>query len=273
MKKILVPTDFSETANKARDYAVQLAQELNAEVILLNAYLITPTGMGNEALLYISDLAQSAENQMKMQLNYLNLNFSNIKFKSSCISGYMEPSIQKFCEHENINLIVMGTTGASGFLDNIIGSKTASLIGSIKIPVIAVPSKATINFPKKIVVANDLTVSGDEKLFLPLKEIAIKTKSTIDFLVIVDDEHKINHKIQRLKASNFDDKFDVHFHPFHFRNDENIENGIREYINNHDVDLLTVVSHQRTFWQNLFHNSVSKALTKHLELPILILSE
>ncbi len=177
------------------------------------------------------------------------------------------------CDKENIDLVVMGTTGATGFIENMLGSNTSSLIGSIKTPIIVVPGNATIKFPKKIVVANDLMVSGDEKLFLPLKRIATKTNSTIDFLFVVDEEHKMDNKIQRLKASNFDDKFGVQYHSFHFRKNENIEDGILEYINNHDADLLTVVSHQRNFWQKLFHKSVSKSITKHTKLPILILSE
>jgi nucleotide-binding universal stress UspA family protein len=273
MKKILVPTDFSETANRARDYAVQLAQELNAEVTLLNIYHIPSTAARPDVFVNIGEIAKGAEQLMKEQLEYLNLNYSNIKFRSSCTPGFVIDSVRIICDKENIDLVVMGATGATGFIGNMLGSNTSSLIGSIKTPIIAVPGNTTIKFPQNIVVANDLMVSGDEKLFLPLNEIATKTKSTIDFLFVVDEEHKMDNKIQRLKASNFDDKFGVQYHPFHFRKDENIEDGILDYINKHDTDLLVVVSHQRTFWQKLFHKSVAKSITKHTKLPILILSE
>jgi nucleotide-binding universal stress UspA family protein len=273
MKKILVPTDFSETANKARDYAVQLAQELNAEVMLLNAYHIPYTAANSDVIVNAGAILKASEQLMKEQLEYLKLNYSNIKFRSSCTSGLMVNSVQRICDRGGIDFVIMGTTGSTGFVENMLGSNTSSLIGSITTPIIAVPNTATINSPKNILVANDLMISGDEKLFLPLKEIATKINSSIDFLFIVDEEHKMDNKTQRLKAANFDDKFGVKYHPVHFRNDENVEDGILDYINNHDTDLLAVVAHQRNFWQGLFHKGVAKSLTKHTELPILILSE
>jgi nucleotide-binding universal stress UspA family protein len=273
MKKILVPTDFSETANKARDYAVQLAQELNAEVMLLNSCHIPYASVHSGVIVNVDEISKASEQLMKEQLEYLNLNYSNIKFRSSCTSGLVVDSVRRICDRGNIDFVIMGSTGTTGFIGNMLGNNTSSLIGLIETPIIAVPSNATIKFPKKIIVANDLMTTGEEKLFKPLKEIATKTNSTIDFLFVVDEEHKMDYKIQRLKASNFDDKFGVQYHPFHFRNDENIEDGILDYINNHDADLLTVVSHQRNFWQELFHKSISKSITKHAKLPILILSE
>jgi len=273
MKKILVLTDFSETSNKARDYAVQLAQELNAEVILLNIYHIPYTGARSGNFVMVDELSKTAELQLNSQLEYLKTNYSNIKFKSLCVPGLVTDSVRSICVQENIDLVVMGTTGETGFINKVFGSNFSSLIGSIKTPIIGVPAHATINFPKNIIVANDLMMSGEEELFLPLKEIAAKTNSSINFLFVVDDEHKINHKIQRLKAANFDSRFDLKYHPFHFRNNENIEDGILDYINSNEVDLLTVISHQRTFWERLFHKSVAQSISAHVKLPILILSE
>jgi len=273
MKKIAVLTDFSETANKARDYAVQLAQELKAEVILINIYHVPIAGAHPDLYVDVTEMANGAEQRMKAQMTYLRLNYSNIKFRSLCISGLMVDAVALFCDKENIDLVVMGTTGATGFIENMLGSNTSALIGAIKTPIIVVPGNATIKFPEKIIVANDLMISGDEKLFLPLKEIAVKTNSTIDFLFVVDDDHNMATKIQRLKASNFDAKFGVQYYPFHFINDENIEDGILEFIDTNDADLLTVVSHQRNFWQGLFHKSISKSIAKYAQMPILVLSE
>ncbi len=274
MKRILVPTDFSETANKARDYAVQFAKESNDEVILLNTHHVSYAGVRVGTTVDMDKIAYEASEQlMNEQLEYLNLNYANIKFRPLFTSGLLVDSIRRICNIVNIDLVVMGTTGTSGFIENTLGSNTSSLVGLIKTPIIAVPLNATINFPKNILVVNDLMISGDEKLFLPLKEMATKKKSTLDFLFVVDDEQKIDHKIQRIKASNFDDKFNIQFHPLYCRNGASVEDEIFDYINNHDVDLLTVVSHQRSFWQNLFHNSLAKSITKHSKLPILILSE
>ena len=274
MKKILVPTDFSETANKARDYAIQLAQTLNAEIILLNSFHIPNLGDYEGALINLDyQIKEQAENQMKEQLKYVKLNYSNIKFSEVITLGLVVDAIQDVCEKKKIDLIVMGTTGASGFIGNLLGSNTAALIGSVKTPIIAVPSKATINFPEKIVVATDLMESGENKIFNALKEIATNTKSTIDFLFIANGDEDENRKLQRLKAANFDEKFDANYHPFHIRNDEEVEDGILEYIDKKEVDLLVLVARQRGFWEKLFHKSISKALVKQAKLPILVLTD
>jgi nucleotide-binding universal stress UspA family protein len=274
MKRILVPTDFSETANKGRDYAVQLAQVLNAEVILLNSYHIPLTGAGAGTLVNLDRIAgEEAKKSIKEQIAYLRLNYSNITFKSLCTTGLLVDTIKRVCNTENIDLVVMGTIGATGFVNNVLGSNTAALIGAIKTPIIAVPDKATIKFPEHMVVANDLVLGGEEELFEPLKEIIAGTNSSIDFLFVVDEEYKLDNKIQRVKAANFDEEFDVQYHPFHFRNSENIEDGILDYITKKEVDLLVVVSHQRNFWEKLFQKSISKSLVKSIDIPILVLSK
>ncbi|PJB13843.1 MAG: hypothetical protein CO118_11650 [Flavobacteriales bacterium CG_4_9_14_3_um_filter_32_8] len=274
MKKILVPTDFSETANKARDYAIQLAQTLNAEIILLNSFHIPNLGDYEGALINLDyQIKEEAEKQMKEQMKYVKLNYANIKFSEITTLGLVVDAIQTVCEEQKINLIVMGTTGATGFIGNLLGSNTASLIGSVKTPIVAVPSNATINFPNHIVVANDLMESGENKIFNPLKEIAIGTGSTIDFLYIVNGDEQANRKLQQLKAANFDEKFDAQYHPFHIKNEEEVEDGILEFIDKKEVDLLVVVARQRGFWEKLFHKSISKALVKQAKLPILVLAD
>ena len=274
MKTILVPTDFSDTANKARDYAIQLAQELDAQIILLNTYHIPYSGASSGTLVNLDKVAlEESEKAMSNQVEYLSLNYSNIEFKTLCAPGLLVDSVRKIGKNREVDLIVMGTTGASGMLESYLGSNTSTLIGSINIPIIAVPSKATINFPNKIVVANDLTESGEDDLFDTLKEIVVKTGASVDFLFVVNEENQADLKIERLKSAQFDEQFDTQYHPFHFKESENVEEAILDYIENKSFDLLVSVAHQRSFWEKLFHKSVSTSLVKHASLPILVIPE
>jgi len=274
MKKILVPTDFSDTANKARDYAIQLAQLISAEIILLNTYHIPYSGTGAGTLVNIDKIAlEESEKAMELQLEYVNSNYSNIKFSSLCRSGLLVDSVRRISENNGVDLIVLGTTGASGAIENMLGSNASALVSNVNVPMITIPKEGSINFPKHIVAANDLMDSGEEKIFDVLKELAVETYSTIDFLFIINEEDQAKNKINRLKAADFDSKFDAQYHPFHFRESENIGEGILEYIENKDFDLLVVVAHQRSFWEGLFHKSIAKSLVKHAKLPVLILPE
>ena len=122
MKKILVPTDFSETANKARDYAIQLAQLIEAEIILLNTFHIPYSGASAGTLINLDKIAlEESEKAMELQLEYINLNYSNVKFRTLCAPGLLVDSVRKISNKDEIDLIVMGTTGASGALEKHVG--------------------------------------------------------------------------------------------------------------------------------------------------------
>lgn len=274
MKTILVPTDFSDTADKARDYAVQLAQELGAQIILLNTYHIPYSGASAGTLVNLDKVAlEEAEKSMSNQIEYLNLNYSNISFKSLCVPGLLVDSVKRIGKNKEVDLIVMGTNGASGVVEDYLGSNTSEIIGSINIPIIVVPSKSTNNFPQRIVVANDLKESGEEQLLDALKEIVVKTAPEVEFLFIVNEENQADKKIERLRAAQFDENFDTSYHPFHFRENENVDEGILEYIEGKNFDMLVLTAHQRGFWEGLFHKSVSKSLVKHATLPIMVLPD
>ena len=274
MKKIIVPTDFSDTANKAREYAIQLAQLIDSEIILLNTYHIPYSGANAGVLVNIDKIAfEESEKAMKLQLEYVTSNYSDIEVSTICKSGLLIDSVKQISENQEVDLIVLGTTGASGTFEDMLGSNASALVGSVKIPIITIPKDGEINFPKHIVAANDLMETSEEKVFDVLKKLAIETYSTIDFLFIVNEEDQAKNKIKRLKAADFNRTFDSQYHPFHFKESEDIEEGILDYIENKDFDLLVVVAHQRSFWESLFHKSISKSLVKHAKLPILILPE
>ena len=274
MKTILVPTDFSETANKARDYAIQIAQAFDAEVTLLHTYHIPHTGASAAPLISLDEIAGvEAKKQMDKQMEYLNSNYSNVTFHTYCNTGLVVEYIKELLSEQPIDLIVMGTTGASGVVDNIFGSNTAALIGSINIPIIAVPSNGVINLPKRIVVATDLQESSENTMFDVLRDLGQRNESQFDFLTIVKDDDSEERKQLKLKSADFDEEFDPQYHPFHIRENENIEDGILDYIEKKDFDLLVVVSHQRTFWEGLFHKSISKALVKHTTIPTLVIPD
>ena len=274
MKKILVPTDFSKTANNAKEYAIQLALSFNAEIILLNAFQVPYTGAGTGSLVNIDKIAlDNSEREMKANMDMLENTYSDIKFSSFCTDGFIVDSIKTYSEKNNIDLIVMGTVGTSGFVGNLLGSNTSALIGSTQTPVIVVPGNAKAQRPQQIIVATDLTHSGDEKLFDVLRKIGMNYKAEIEFLFIGEDDDKVSNKINKLKAANFDEKFDAKYRKFHFKESDDIEDEILDYIEDNDVDLLTVISQKRGFLEDIFHQSVSKSLVKKADLPILVLPE
>lgn len=272
IKKILVPTDFSITANKARDYAIKIALEFGAELELLNSYHIPYSNETTASMVNIDERLR-IENKKLMddQANYLQMHHPNLKVKYHCIPGLAVDSIRDFTEDDGVDLIVMGTTGATGFIGNLFGSNTSSLIGSVAVPVITVPDTGVINLPEHIIVATDLLTPGEEETFDFVKQLKMKNNSCIDFLMVVDDRDEIKERYLRFRSASFDEEFDAQYHPFHFKENDNVEDGILDYIEKKSADLLVVVSNHRSFWEKLFDKSISKSLVKQSSIPVLVL--
>ncbi len=271
MRTILVPTDFSDTANKARDYAILLADKVNAKIILLNTYYIRYSGPSVATLSNLNKVAlEESEKAMSNQLEHLNLNYSNINFKALCKAGLLVDSIKRIGQKMKVDLIVMGTTGASGVIGNWLGSNTSALVDSISIPIIVVPNNAICNFPKHIAVTMELMVLEEEKLIEAITEIGGDSASCIDLLLVVDeDKQQVEDKIKRRNSDFINSKY----HPFYFKKGANVAVEILEHIKNKNFDLLAVVSNQRKIWEGLLYKSISNSLVNNATIPLFVLPD
>ncbi len=272
MKKILVPTDFSGTANKARDYAGKIANKLNAEVLLLHAWHIPYAG-GDVGML--SQMYSLAEENVKVKLleqeGEFRKSFPGVVVNTKCVAGFAIDAIKSTCMEGSIDLVVMGSTGETGFAGNILGSTSTYAVGSLNIPLIVIPQDADIHLPKKIITAIDLKQSGADEVFNPLKKFGYQLYAYIEFVSVLKND--LNQEEKKEISEQFDKAFDSSYHSFNYLVNEDVEDGILEYIESNNVDLLAVIPHHRSIWDRIMHKSVSKALIKHANIPILILQE
>src|ERR1051326_2237606 len=132
MKTILVPTDFSKNSLNAIDYAVALAKKENAKIILLNSYYFLPS---SSDIPYPADIIQSLRTDSINKLNFLCEEISKRKkIKCKMVSKFdlTVPAIIETATEKKAGLIVMGTKGASGLKEVLMGSNTASVIEKAK---------------------------------------------------------------------------------------------------------------------------------------------
>ena len=146
MKNILVPTDFSDCANYAVETAVELAKKSNAAIHFLTVYDL----LSNQAL----------EQKKKFALAQLGANYLNkgITIHTSYVKGKFVKSINDYAKGNDIDLIVMGSHGASGLNEIMIGSNTQKVVRNIHFPVLVVKQEVeNIDF-KNIVFASDFSL-------------------------------------------------------------------------------------------------------------------
>ena len=266
MKRILVPTDFSKNAKVALSYAVNIANHFDAEIVVLNTYqLRTKAGV----FLSMEDiLIKDAEVEMdKLKKEFKPRLFQQTIFTTKVMRGETTDAIAAIANNHKVDLIVMGTKGASGLKEIFLGSNTMGVIKKTSVPVLTIPEDATYQPLKRIVFAIDsLNVKGTS--LAPLAALAKAYKATVDIFHIENAPVTIG----------IDPAVDVfladiphQFYQFHDLHD--ITGSIDGFVEEIRGDMLCLIRRQRSILDNLFHTSVTQKEVYHSKTPLLILQE
>lgn len=273
MKTILLPTDFSENAANAIDYAINMYGDEEARFILMNAYN-TPHA-GASMLVSIEDIMhKEAVNDLKMERQrIIDEHVGHVlDIDTRAVFGDVMIGLNTVCNEVDVDMIVMGTKGATGLKGAILGSNTAAVIKKARRPLIIVPEQCKFEKPVNITFACDMELMENTEDLGVIKRIARKYGSTIGILkvhtevaVMADDGHEAT---EMLKEQFTDLNFE-----FIDTVKPDIIGGIESYVEDHDVDLLALVSREHSFIDRILNKSVSKQLVMHADLPVLILHE
>jgi nucleotide-binding universal stress UspA family protein len=276
MGKIIVPTDFSENAAKAFEYACELASNINKEITLLHAFQI-PVMDTSIPTFMVQSMVEEEEKRCREELEKLCNKVQSKTYKKSgealkCTyeirQGFVVEEVLYEAEKEDADMIVMGTQGASGLKRIILGSNSAMVIEKSNIPVIAVPEGAVFTGFNKVVYATELQ-EGDLKVISKLAEIVSVFDSEITILHIgnPDDEH-INAKMEQLRDE-INSSVSYSKFKYEISKSEEADMGLNEYLDSHSVDLLAMVTHKRNLFEKLFSPSLTSKMAFHAKVPLL----
>jgi len=279
MKNILFPTDFSETSKNARKYAIEIADKSRAKIVVVNVYSVTIFDPNMPAELLLSAYNEAEKNskeelekihgEIKSDIKKKNLDF---KIETECISrqGLVVDEIISIIKEKNIDIVVMGTTGASGLKEIIIGSNTASVVDKSPCLTLAIPDEAKFTKIKNIVFATDLNETEDHEIF-KLIDFAKTMNAKITFLHVCSEKES---EVFQEKENIFKEiKEDVDYGNMEFEMTEcsNIFDGINNYIESNVVDVLTMATQHRSLFGKIFHKSLTKKMAYNTKVPLLAL--
>ena len=272
MKRILVPVDFSKEAECAAKTAAIIAKKTGSEIYLLHMLelpvnTIDPAEMtsirSEPQIIYFMKLAHQKFDKFK-KLPF----FDGIKTIESVQFHHAFSGIISESEKNNIDLIVMGSQGASGLQEMFIGSNTEKVVRRSNIPVLVV-KKGSDNFKiKDIVFASDFS-SECKKTFQNVLDFANVFKAKIH-LLYVNTIHNFNTTpaIEE-KIENFVKDFDLGDYTRRIYNEISIEKGILSYARDIDADLIALNTHGRSGLSQLFNGSIGQELTNHALRPVI----
>ncbi len=275
MKKILFPTDFSETANNAFLYALNLAENQNAELYVLHAFQYPMISGGVDATIlqnvYDTIELRNFEN-MKDHIPALRKladenGFSSIDLKFIVKEGMLSFVLPNFIEEEKVDFVVMGTTGNTGFDKVIFGSNTMNAIKHLKIPVLSIPKGFKyrgINHIGFTTIFED----KDRKALDYLTDIAYRYKAKVHCLHVSKDGNYDIPTLNHWKEYYKDEPVDFSI----YTADESVD-AVLEFIKSEKLDMLTVVSRNKGFFEKLFSPSFTKKILSQNIVPLFVFQE
>ena len=271
MKTLLVPTDFSENAVLAMNYAAELAKEWNARLILFHAYEVPyATGYVSFEALTEEKKSLQASSEKKMKALVHQLHHEHLAMDSVCVDGDLMNGIAEVVEKYKVSMIVMGTKGASNLANIIFGSNTSHVIEKAHCPVLAIPDGTAYAKLKNITYATAYE-SGDLDVIQYLISLAKPFHAQINILHItenseepVQDKHQMKKFMDLLMA-----KIDYNNISFQVMDGANMEETLSEYIEQGSADMLVLSTHHRGFFGRIFGKHVTRQMSYHNRVPLM----
>jgi nucleotide-binding universal stress UspA family protein len=268
MKRILVPTDFSELSEHALEVAARLAKDFNAELYMMHSldlpmHLATQEQHEVPEVLFYMKMAHQKFEDFKDK-TYL----KDLKIHETIEDATTADAVNEAAMKYQVDLIVMGSGGASGIKEFIIGSNTEKVVRSSEIPVLVIKQQHTDFKVNTIVFACDFSPES-YATFVKADAYAQKFKAKIHFLFVntpaffhttEEITHKMSAFIDRAKPSNFS---------LNIYNDKSVEKGIMNFSKSVNADMIGISTHGRKGLAHFFNGSISEDLANHALRPVL----
>jgi nucleotide-binding universal stress UspA family protein len=275
MKKILCPIDFSETSLNALEFAVAIGEKEHSLITLLNVF--TPADFDRilekehvqeeyEKLQKIADSKLKAISEEIMLMSDNNLRNCNYQLKS----GKIIEVVAGLSEEESYDLIVMGTTGHSGYDRKYLGGKAQKVINETLCSVLCVPENQKFHGIQQIVYATDYQ-EEDKLAIQQIVALASVMKARVKVLHVSHHDDAIDKAMYaefREELNSFVHSGKLEFDRVVF---SKVAEGLDNYMKDENADLLVLLNKRMNFLKSLFHKSLIDQLDRFTEYPLMII--
>ncbi|MBM1106584.1 universal stress protein [Aurantibacter crassamenti] len=276
MLRVLLPTDFSDNSFDAIQYTLQLLKDVECEFSLLHTYMppiyqaqyltISPGQIGLGDVMRENAVTNLDKLQKRIAKEYQN---TNHHFQSHTCLNTLVSQVNEMVEDLNIDLIVMGTKGATGAEEILFGTHTVHVIKKAKCPVIAIPPNFKYEVPKEILFPTDYEVEFKSKPLEVLLEIAKKHIASVEVLH-VSYGYELSEKQQKNKEK-LDDILSSVAHLFHDQSNQEVIQAINNFQLKHKMNFLVMIQNKHTFVERMFIEPVIKKIGFHITIPFMVI--
>ena len=270
MKKILVPTDFSDQAENALKVAAQLARTHKAEIFLLHIL---------EMPLHKVD-PMSSQSDLPEALFFMKLAHS--KFEKLMIKDYLKDivvhemvdfheifkGVFHKCKKHKIDLVVMGSNGVNGLREMLIGSNTEKVVRTSETPVLVIKKEHKTFKVNNFVFASDFHEESKGAYKRAVK-FAKLLNAKLHLLMVNTPNRFITTDHANERMQYFTNSFDFSKNSINIYNDLTIEKGVMNFSQSIKADLIGMSTHGRQGISHFFNGSISEDLVNHAKRPVI----
>jgi len=278
MKTILIPTDFSENSWNALAYTVQLYKNITCHFYVLHVGNLKDSVVQNTPFsFHNSDLHKSIKEKFSELFDRIENMPTNENHHFIAVQEYgnMLTSIRNFVEENKVELIAMGTKGATGLKQVILGSNTGDVITKVPCNLLVIPENVTYSLPEKIAFPTDFNIFYSHDILAAITELVQITKAKFEVVNISHFDSKFN-LVQEKNKAYLQDYLKELFptsHIFQTLKNKNIKSAIEQFIKYEDIDMLVMVAKNLNFLQYLLFDTTIEKLSFHTTVPIVVLHE
>jgi len=277
MKKILVPTDFSKTAQNAVAVAADVARKAGAELILLhvieeasgNSFNVegeAQYGGDSEETFFTLKLIERAKKQMAKAIEDPKL--SGLKVRQELRVGSAFHGMTTIIAERKVDLVVMGTAGSSDLENVVIGSNTEKVVRTSHCPVLSVNKKPLTTDFKNIVYATSM--SEDEEVFSRVVKRAQQMYDATIHLVRINTPGNFQRDfVVKKYMLDFAKRLQLKNYTLNVFNDITEEEGIAYFAESINADMIAMATHGRTGFAHVLAGSIAEDVVKHAKRPVM----
>lgn len=275
MKTIIVPTDFSPIAVNAMNFAADMAVNINASLMLLHVYEV-PVSLTDVPVVIVSADEMKKESEAKLKElkdSLMHITSGRIRIYTEAKMGDVSEELDDLCKELRPFAVILGTKGTSGIERMLFGSTALKAIRHLKYPVIVVPPGREYGTGiKKIGFACDFDKVIENTPVAFIKNMIKEFDAALHVL-------NVDHEGKQFKPGTPEESLMLHtlledLNPsYHFIDNANIEDGINEFVEKNNIDLLITIPKKHGLMDTLFGHSSTKELVTHAHVPVMCVHE
>ncbi len=272
MKTILIATDFSPAALNATNYAADMAQVIHANLVLLHTYQVPVSYAEVPVAVNMSDLVTDAEIRLNRIKDDLIIRTGNrINIETRIKEGAFFYELKTVCEALKPYAVVMGSQGTSAAERFLFGGHTVHAMQHLEWPLITVPTEVHFSSVKKIGLACDFEKVVDT---IPVDEIKLLVNDFNASLHVLNTGKRTEYNPDIVFESGLLQEMIGSLDPkYHFITAGNTDEGIMDFVDKNNIDLLLVLPKRRGIVKKLLHRSSTKQFVLHSHVPVMAIHQ